>query len=97
MVMIARTHPEQIRRTLEGISLLIRGDIARPASPFEVHPISKITEAFQDLNSEKHFGQTVFTISEDDIVEVSHGYLRCLIGSTNSILVYNQKKPRLLI
>ncbi|KAI9647506.1 hypothetical protein NHQ30_003891 [Ciborinia camelliae] len=69
LAIVARARPEQIRRTLEAISLLSRGDIVRPASPFEARPISKIIDAFRDLNSEKYVGQTVITISENDVVE----------------------------
>ncbi|EDN96866.1 hypothetical protein SS1G_01792 [Sclerotinia sclerotiorum 1980 UF-70] len=69
MALVARAHPEQIRRSLEAISLLVRGDIVTPASPLKTRPVSEIVDELRELNSEKQVGQTVITVSQDDYVE----------------------------
>ncbi|KAJ8071241.1 hypothetical protein OCU04_001576 [Sclerotinia nivalis] len=96
MALMARSRPEQIRRSLEAISLLVRGDIVRPASPLKVRPVSEIVDELRDLNGEKQVGQTVITVSQDDYVEVCFEN-RDILRHTNPKPVFTRYKSRLSI
>ena len=65
---------ERVHRVLKEIMALARQKTILPAEPLSIHPLSDVMKTFRLLQTGRHAGKFVLSVSEDEVVPVSMSF-----------------------
>jgi NADPH:quinone reductase-like Zn-dependent oxidoreductase len=87
MAFLAVTYPYRIRKVLDSISLLARGDIIQQGPATSFCSITNWKEALQNMHDQNFTGKTVISCSEHNVVKVSHAPKTVNFVATSFLIV----------